>query len=180
MREYPTTQDEEGCTASCFSGIPSRLANLLPGRRQLTGAQRIPSAPASPTDATAGKRSDYEKGQARSSLPYVPQHAAATFTKTATPRQMRKENEIFQLMIVNWHHSDTRHGGRMETFEISRLGDIGGERMWERMTTLDKTSLLSLNRWSKSPVAFVITPLPLYTELRSRLEKDCGRSDSPP
>ncbi|TRX88746.1 hypothetical protein FHL15_010316 [Xylaria flabelliformis] len=90
MREYP---DEGGCTANCFGGVPSRLANLLAGRRQHTGAQRIPSAPTSPTYATTNDRSNHEKGQ-QSLPPYVPQHAAATFSKTATSRQMREENEI--------------------------------------------------------------------------------------
>ncbi|KAI0474659.1 hypothetical protein F4859DRAFT_514510 [Xylaria cf. heliscus] len=94
MREYPTTQEEKGCTAGYFSGMSSRLANLLSGRRQPTDAQRIPSAPTSPTNATAGERSNDEKGQAHSSAPYVPQHAATTFSRTATPRQMRRENEI--------------------------------------------------------------------------------------
>ncbi|KAI1187637.1 hypothetical protein F5B17DRAFT_398688 [Nemania serpens] len=78
--------------------MQSRLANLLPGRRQSgTGAQRIPSAPTSAAAATAAgssSRPSHAESQGRPSAPYVPQHAAAAFSKTATPRQMRKENEI--------------------------------------------------------------------------------------
>lgn len=89
------TQDEAEPTASCFSGMQSRLANLLPGRRrESAGALRIPSAPTSAPATAAGSRPSHAESQGRPSAPYVPQHAAATFSKTATSRQMRKENEI--------------------------------------------------------------------------------------
>ncbi|KAI0405853.1 hypothetical protein F4802DRAFT_596815 [Xylaria palmicola] len=95
MHELPTTQNERDAVASCFSGMQSRLASLLSGHRQpSTGAQRIPSAPTSPTAALGGNRPHDAENRARASAPYVPQHAAASFSKTATPRQMRRENEI--------------------------------------------------------------------------------------
>ncbi|KAI3338190.1 hypothetical protein F4824DRAFT_499521 [Ustulina deusta] len=59
-----------------------------------TGAQRNPPASNPPTGNVVGGGPNYAKNQARPSAPYVPQHAAASFVKTATPREMRKQNEI--------------------------------------------------------------------------------------
>ncbi|KAH8159247.1 hypothetical protein CIB48_g9001 [Xylaria polymorpha] len=61
MREYQTMEDERGCTASCFGGISSRLANLLSLRRQPTGAQRIPSPPAI-AHRCYGRKGDESRG----------------------------------------------------------------------------------------------------------------------
>ncbi|RWA11868.1 hypothetical protein EKO27_g3240 [Xylaria grammica] len=94
MRGFPITQNDEKSTANCFGRMPSRLADLLGHRNSSAGVQQLPSAPASPTNIVAGNGPNHTENQARPSTPYVPQHAAATFLKTATPREMRRENEI--------------------------------------------------------------------------------------
>ncbi|GAW11294.1 hypothetical protein ANO14919_006370 [Xylariales sp. No.14919] len=95
MRGFPITQNDEKSIANCFGRMPSRLSDLLLGRRNSSaGVQQLPSAPASPTNVVAGIGPNHTENQARPSTTYVPQHAAATFLKTATPREMRRENEI--------------------------------------------------------------------------------------
>ncbi|KAI1115723.1 hypothetical protein F5Y14DRAFT_460208 [Nemania sp. NC0429] len=102
MRSPQPTQGEAETTASCFSGMQSRLANLLPGRRRSSaGTQRIPSSSATASTTASATAADSRPDHAESQpgrppapATYVPQHAAATFYKTATSRQMRKENEI--------------------------------------------------------------------------------------
>ncbi|KAI1172491.1 hypothetical protein F4777DRAFT_581899 [Nemania sp. FL0916] len=93
-----TAHDEEEPTTGCFSGMQSRLASLWSRRhRSSAGAQQIPSAPASPSTLLRSSMSNHAQGQTGPSAPYVPQYAGASFSKTATSRQMRKENEILLL-----------------------------------------------------------------------------------
>lgn len=107
MRGLPTTRDdEEEIIPSCFSAMRYRLASFLPGRGRRhtsTGIQRIPSAPTTPVAvAVSGgphhhqQQQHHAESRVRSGAPYVPRHAAATFSKTATPRQMREENETLR------------------------------------------------------------------------------------
>ncbi|KAI0109174.1 hypothetical protein GGR51DRAFT_558535 [Nemania sp. FL0031] len=140
MYNPPATQDETESTASCWSGMQSRLSSLLGRRRPSTSAQPLPSSPVSLTATAGGNRANHaEGGQSRPSAPYVPQHAAATFSRTATPRQMRKENEIFTTSVHRpplllyskspgaWANNLAKTGAGMDTSDLTSLGDEGAE-----------------------------------------------------
>ncbi|KAI0198352.1 hypothetical protein F4808DRAFT_462824 [Astrocystis sublimbata] len=78
MREY---SDEKGCMDNCFGMVPTWVRNLVPAcRRQ--------------QQDKAEKALDEKNSTARPSAPYVPTHAAESFSRTATPRHMKKANEI--------------------------------------------------------------------------------------
>ncbi|KAI1425110.1 hypothetical protein F5Y12DRAFT_714578 [Xylaria sp. FL1777] len=96
MRGLPIAQDERGSVASFFSAVQHRLTALLLGcRSSSASALRIPSISNPPSDIMTSASPNHAENQARLSAPYVPEHAAETFVKTATSREMRKQNEIF-------------------------------------------------------------------------------------
>ncbi|KAK5631566.1 hypothetical protein RRF57_007280 [Xylaria bambusicola] len=74
-------RDKTESTSSWLGGIQSWFSSLLQ-------VCRDPS-----TDMQPGKLDGVEK-QVTRSAPYVPQYAGASFSRTATSREMRRQNEI--------------------------------------------------------------------------------------
>ncbi|KAJ3566851.1 hypothetical protein NPX13_g6983 [Xylaria arbuscula] len=84
MAELAQIHDGAKSSSSWLTGIQSWLSAFLHGHQKNPGTDTEHSGP----------DEDMPEKQMTRPAPYVPQHAGASFSRTATPREMRRQNEI--------------------------------------------------------------------------------------
>ncbi|RYO89787.1 hypothetical protein DL766_002626 [Monosporascus sp. MC13-8B] len=97
-QQHEEDESTTGCACLPIASLGSRIGSLFGAARRDNQQYRLVDQQ-HPSDAAT----DYHKQQpppppspnpGRTPTPYVPRHARASFLKTATPRHMKKANEV--------------------------------------------------------------------------------------